>query len=187
MTGMLNFLQTVQDREAQPPSWINWRRNQSDPPAVQQSDPDPPEERRRTVHVKETRPYVAMGHDPVNKDGRICNCGSNTHLTKVHNMCPLNDKFWPGLPQTADRLKLYVPREIWQWWRYDDGTAQKCKGRVTNVGANKLIHIEYEDGGSEDCSEQMFLAIVAKMKKTNAASRKRQRKSNDKGRRTRRR
>ena len=74
-------------------------------------------------------------------------------------MCPLNEKFWPGLPDSIDRLKLYVPRTIKRWFSFDGAENRLCEGKVTGVSSEKKIKIVYEDG-DEYVDEKTFLDVV---------------------------
>ena len=118
------------------------------------------------------REYVPIGQDPKNKDGRICNCGSGTHVMSTHNMCPLNTTYWPNLRNSKARLNLYVTRHMWRWWKFETGDNRRCAGVLTAVTDALKLHIEYEDGGTEDVDEETFLEIVRKMKKHNSSSKK---------------
>ena len=188
---MLSFLRNAHKRTPTPPPWIDWTANpfrrsitltlnhhpyntnpinpkcRTTPTVVQ-----PVEVRVRTVRRSSKRGYVPLGHDPQNKGGRVCNCGSTTHVTRTHNMCPLNEDYWPQLPREKHRLSLYVPRQIWRWWSYEDNDKRRCEGSVTHVTDDLKLHIAYEDDGSEDVDEKTFLDIVSIMKKDNKKKKK---------------
>ena len=130
------------------------------------------EVRVKTVRVSAKRAYVPLGLDPPNKGGRMCNCGSLTHATRTHNMCPLNEDYWPDLPADKHRLALYVPRQIWRWWEFDNADRRRCEGVVTRVTTDLKLNILYQDDENEDVDEATFLNIIKIMKKEKAAKKK---------------
>jgi hypothetical protein len=81
-------------------------------------------------------------------------------------MCPLNEEYWPDLPADKHRLALYVPREMWRWWEFDNpADRRRCEGVVTRVTTDLKLKILYQDDGTEDVAEETFLKIVKIMKK----------------------
>ena len=146
-------------------------------PLCRSTSPDPAPEEVRVVTVKPTttKPYVPIGHDPKNKNGRICSCGSDTHIMVTHNMCPLNTTYWPGLSADRERLKLYVGRNMWRWWEFGPNDNRRCAGCITAVTDDLQLQIKYEDEGLEELDESTFLKIVRIMKKDNKPNRKRKR------------
>lgn len=110
--------------------------------------------------------YVPIGHDVTNADGRVCFCGSDTHVNRQHSLCPLNRKRWPDQKPIQDRLRLYLHRRVWRYWDYDDGSRQKCLGTVVKIDKN-IIVIAYDEGGVDRVTEEKFLTIVEIMRKVN--------------------
>ena len=102
ISGMLNFLETMGEQSSVTPAWINWTRNPhrgvvSEPDTA----PDDPEDADSEAE------YVPIGGYKTNADGKICKCGSGTHMTVTSRMCPLNSK-WADHQEDADRLQVSV-------------------------------------------------------------------------------
>ena len=74
---------------------------------------------------------MPIGHFAPNPDGKLCRCGSTTHMTVTSHRCPLS-KRWavPGGDTNAVRLGLYVPRRMWRWYDCEDGERRKYAGEV---------------------------------------------------------
>ena len=110
--------------------------------------------------------YIPIGHNLTNSEGRVCVCGSATHVTRQHSMCPLNSKSCPQLTASAQRLRLYLHRRVWRYWDYEDGSRKKCHGTVTKLdGTGTKLSITYDEGGIDVVSEHDFLTIVRQMRK----------------------
>ena len=127
----------------------------------------------RSTRARKTTPYVPIGQYLPNKEGRICKCGSGTHLTATHNMCPLNKGHWPSLPQSKDRLKLYVGHKVWRWWDFHDGPRTQCHGEVSAVSEDLQLRIKYHAGDDELVTEKVLLDTVKTMKKDISGEKKR--------------
>ena len=110
------------------------------------------------------------------RDGRICRCGSQLHLTIQHKSCPLNNNndVLPIFPDDEhERLSRYVPRNfLYQYYEYSDGSTRKCFGKVTRVTDDGKLTIEWTDGGEDDVTEKELLKIFSTMKKEMSRKRK---------------
>ena len=78
-----------------PPKWIDWSKHQVgeqvlDDESEESTSSDEPE-----VNVE----YVPFRHFKKNPDGKLCRCGSNTHLTTNHRACRLRKR---ARPEPAD-------------------------------------------------------------------------------------
>ena len=87
--GMLKFLDEADGLVAVAPPWVDWERNPH-----RQLAPLPEPERQPAVPVEPVPEYVPIGHHKVNPDGKICRCGSNTHMQVSSHSCPLNFSRW---------------------------------------------------------------------------------------------
>ena len=87
-------------------------------------------------------PYVPLGGSAPNNDGKICRCGSTTHLTSAHKRCPLNAR-WEGSADHPVRLGLFEGRKLYRWYDCSDGGVRKYPGQVVSV-ENGLFTIKYE-------------------------------------------
>ena len=114
---------------------------------------------------------------PLNSDGRICRCGSQTHLTCQHNDCPLNKDnhcFELFDDDSHARLLLYVPRQLWRYFTYDDGSVRKCHGEVIELTNDQKLKIKYKcDDQLEEVTEKELLKIFKVMKREIAKKRRR--------------
>jgi hypothetical protein len=114
---------------------------------------------------------------PGSPDGHMCRCGSLTHQTVAHHLCPINNsndvlEMFAG--DEYKRLLRYVPRKyLYRYYDYEDGTRRRCYGSVTEVTENCLLRVTYTDGGTDDVTEEELLKIIAVMKKDRARKRKR--------------
>ena len=78
-----------------PPKWIDWSKHQ----VGEQVLDDESEESTSSDEPEANDEYVPFRHFKQNPDGKLCRCGSNTHLTTNHRACRLRKR---ARPETTD-------------------------------------------------------------------------------------
>ena len=157
--------------EPSSPGWIDWSRNEH---AVVQDGASGASGEDIVVPEaeEEEEEYVGIGMHRTNPDGRICRCGSRTHLVRTSHMCPLNDRYRDDV---GARLRLYVPRRMWRWYDCDDGRRRKYEGEVTSVGEGAKLVVKYDNGEEDLMHEQDLLQVFVQMKREIKSTNKRKR------------
>ena len=100
-----------------PPKWIDWSKHQVgeqvlDDESEESTSSDEPE-----VNVE----YVPFRHFKKNPDGKLCRCGSNTHLTTNHRACRLRKRARPE-PTDSDEEDSPTCRARSEKFPYPVGT-----------------------------------------------------------------
>ena len=168
-TGMLTFLRTMHQRTHICPFWIDWARNPHRV-AVVAGASDSETTSAVAGAIPKQKEYVPLGGSAKNKDGKICRCGSATHLMSTSRLCPLNPNLRLG---EAERLALYIHHKFTRYYDCEDGVRRSYKGRVvavtpTNLGGGEMTHllkILWFNGDEEDIEEQELLSIFKSMRK----------------------
>ena len=124
-----------------PPMWIDWSNYQ----VREQVSADESEESNSSDESEVDDEYVPFLHYKKNPDGKLCRCGSDTHLTTNHRACRLRKRARPE-PADSDEEDSPTSRARSEKFPYPVGTKVAMDFGDHGQWPGEIVEL-YEDDG----------------------------------------